>query len=216
MRKARKYSGLIIPIALVSWRVWSLGWTSFETLAHQPAGAAAADFKLSVMASMWVAVLALLFVAVVLEREPLSSIGFRWPTWGDLAWVPACLIATVIVESLWTMLLLSVSGHTTAIVHAPVAALPLGIRILMFGTEPFFEETVFRSYTIEKLESLTGTTGGAVCASVLGSSLMHGGWMLGLTIIPLGLGAAMLYVWRRSLPACLVFHSLWMLTALLW
>lgn len=167
------------------------------------------------MAAMWVAALVLLVMVRGVERESLHSIGFRRPSWGDLAWTPIVLIATVLIESIWTLLMLAASGNTTSVVHAPVTALPLGVRALVFATEPFFEETVFRAYTIERLESLTGTTTGAVCVSAIASALMHGGWTLGLAIVPLGLGSAALYAWRRNLPACIVLHSLWMLPALL-
>jgi len=211
----RKYIGLVIPIALVTWRVWSLGPTSFETLAHQPAGAAATDFKVSVVATMWIGAIALMLVVRALERQPLDSIGFRRPSWRDLAGVPIVVIASALLETLWTLVLLTAGGHTTSIVPVSASALPLGVRVLMFGTEPFFEETVFRGYAIERFESLTSSTTGAVCGSALASSLMHGGWTLGLAIIPLGLGSAALYAWRRNLWACVLFHSLWMLPILL-
>jgi membrane protease YdiL (CAAX protease family) len=216
LRDARKYFGLVVPFGFVAWRLWSLGRTSFETLAHQPTGAAGAAFKLSPMEAMWGAVLALIFVVVVLERQQPASIGLRWPTWPDLVWVPVVLIASLLLESLWTLFLLALRGDSiSALAHAPVSPLPVRVRLVMLATEPLFEETVFRGYLVERIQSLTGSVSAAVCVSALASSLMHGGWALGFAIVPLGLGEAVLYAWRRNLPACLLLHVLWMLLPML-
>ena len=216
LRDARKYLGLVIPFGFVAWRLWALGRTSFATLAHQPTGAAGAAFKLSVMAAMWAAVLALIFVVVVLEREQTASIGLRWPTWPDMGWVPVVLIASLLLESVWTLFLLALNGDSiSALAHAPMPAFPVRVRLAMLATEPVFEETVFRGYLIERIQSLSGSVSAAVCVSALASSLMHGGWTLGFVIVPLGLGEAVLYAWKRNLPACLLLHVLWMLLPML-
>jgi uncharacterized protein len=217
MREGRRYVGLVIPIAFVVWRLWSLGLTSLETLRKQPTGAAAAHFKMSIMWEMWGAALALILIVIVIERVPLVSIGFRKPSSRDLAWVSIVAVVSVLLELVWALAFGWLSGYSqSTIPHgAPTSALPFAVRLLMFVTEPVFEETVFRGYLIEHIEWLTGITPLAVGISALGSSLMHGGWTLGLLILPFGLAAAILYAWRRNVPACLILHALWMLPALM-
>ena len=206
-----------MPIGFAGWRVASLGRTSFETLREQPPLAQAAHFKTVLMWEMSAATVALILIVLLVEREPLGSIGVRSPSWRDLGPIAAIFIASVVGAFLSGAALLILSGYSlspqTIPRGIPGSAFPARVRLLMFVVEPVFEETVYRGYFIERLDSLIGSTAVAVAASALCSSLMHGGWgTLALGPLPLGLSSAALYSWRRNLPACWLLHSLWMLT----
>jgi membrane protease YdiL (CAAX protease family) len=81
---------------------------------------------------------------------------------------------------------------------------------------------MFRGYFIERVEELTGSALIAVAGSCVLFGLAHAsGWGFGAVFVDAAVGTsyAILYVWRRNLPACMITHFatdlpvLWLLLA---
>jgi len=74
-----------------------------------------------------------------------------------------------------------------------------------------WEATAFRFYLIESVERMTGNRGLAGTLSVIVSVAAHlPAWGVrgSLQRIPFSILLAALYIWRRSLPSCLLAHGL--------
>lgn len=149
-----------------------------------------------------------LATTLYVDRRPLTSIGLRRPGGWDVSWA----IAFFIVGGA-TQLLLKPVVSLSGLNVIPIRTLELR-PILDWGSivaAAVGEELVFRGYLLERLEELSGS---AVAAVVL-SSALFGLWHLpiwgGGEIIlagSWGILVALLYVWRRNLPACMLAHLL--------
>ncbi len=159
-----------------------------------------------------VALVCLLVYFVWRNREPLSSIGwkFAWPEvpLGVALFLPIALGAGVI----------------EALARAAGAALPTtapsfltargtGGMILASAlviVVAFTEETIFRGYLILRFGNVTGSTAAAVLISSLLFAAGHGyeGAAGIIGVFYLGLMFALIYIWRGSLVAPMVIHFL--------
>ena len=161
-----------------------------------------------------------IFAAVVLiwlafvERLPLTSIGFRWPTWKTFLFALAGAAAVLFVMILHMGLIVRVFHLDTTTVLAQqrmILSKPYWFRVVLVLRAAVVEEVVFRGYMIEKVRQLTGSGLLAVAVSVLTFTWAHyAGWGA-VQLIPVfgaGTALALLYVWRRDLPSNMLAHFL--------
>ena len=161
-----------------------------------------------------------IFAAVVLiwlafvERLPLTSIGFRWPTWKTFLFALAGAAAVLFVMILHMGLIVRVFHLDTTTVLAQqrmILSKPYWFRVVLVLRAAVVEEVVFRGYMIEKVRQLSGSGFLAVAVSVLTFTWAHyAGWGA-VQLIPVfgaGTALALLYVWRRDLPSNMLAHFL--------
>lgn len=107
-------------------------------------------------------------IAVVAERQSFTDIGFRRPSWVDLAYALVTALAALLVfagtDPLVTALGLSVASDTGTM----TAGVGLGVAVAGAVTAGIIEEVLFRGYAIERLLEYTG------------SSVVAGGFAWGL------------------------------------
>jgi membrane protease YdiL (CAAX protease family) len=162
----------------------------------------------------WFYAAAVLIWLCIVERLPLSSIGFRRPTWKTLLFAVLGTIAALLVFTVHF-------GVIVRVFHLDAAAaleqrriilnLPYWFRVLMVLRASVVEEILFRGYIIEKVRQLTGSAALAIALSVLTFTVAHfAGWGLVHLIPVFGVAVvfALLYVWRRDLPSNVLAHFL--------
>lgn len=159
----------------------------------------------------WALFVFIIFYVLVIERRPLSSIGFRAPGVMDL--VLGFIFAVVMVFGMgfiFSVLLpalhLSVAQKITALFQAP-----FWFRILLVTRAAFVEEIAFRGYGFERLTEFSGSKWLAALVTCALFTLAHysgGGW--GQVIIAAwgGVMLTALYLWRRNLWANILCHWL--------
>lgn len=154
-------------------------------------------------------VVILLYVLVV-ERRPLSSIGFRRPgIWdiviGVLA-VLAIIVGGVVINAVEASLHLAVKPQIAALF-----ATPFWYRVFIAFRAAVAEETAFRGYGFERLVDLTGSKWLAAFVTFALFSLAHyqgGGLALLLVAAWGGFVLTAVYLWRRNLWATIITHVL--------
>jgi CAAX protease family protein len=196
-RAERRASVLEANVREISPRIYQV--TSSEFLVH---------FQKTTLQSIVVylaVALVLIAIVVLWERLPLASIGLRKPSVRDLA---ASLGAFVLALPIAFALHLLRFPRQDPRLLAILLSLPLSTRLAMVGSAWFFEEVAERGFLIERVETLTGSTGVAIASSCCVMSLMHAGWGWSgaLAILPDSLIFAVLYVWRRNPWACMLLH----------
>lgn len=94
---------------------------------------------------------------------------------------------------------------------AVILALPLPVLIAIILTTSITEEILFRGYPIERLRVLTGHLWIGVTISMVLFLISHLLFFGPQWLLYQGVGLLLfyvLYVWRRSLAACMVMHLL--------
>ncbi len=93
-----------------------------------------------------------------------------------------------------------------------LAAIPVGVRLILPITAGVCEEFAFRGFAIEEIGLLTGSRWLGAAVSVVFFGLGHVGTYGFSTavFIPMTLGAAItfLYMWRGNLPLCMLMHTI--------
>lgn len=183
-------------------------------------GGSASNFErgfAAVMVLRWVAVALMLLFIVAVERQPLSSVGIRLPSRGDIALaLTAGAIALLLffpIYLLWHGPGFDANTQTGEVVRT------LGIagRAQVAVNAAVVEELFFRGVLIERLIRVVGRPWALwVAAPVsfvlfVGLHYTSGSAGLAQTVagdIPGGLVLVGLYVLRRNLPACMLAHSI--------
>ncbi len=155
-------------------------------------------------------VVVLLYVSLV-ERRPLSSIGYRSPgikniVFGLLGAVVAFIGTGVIFQMLLPALHININGQLST-----VATMPLWFRVLLVTRAAVVEETLFRGYGLERTAELTGSTWIAGLITWALFTMAHlSSWGWGQVIIAAfgGLVLTLLYLWRRNIWANILTHWL--------
>jgi len=144
------------------------------------------------------------------EAKPFQSIGLKPVTVGDLS---AALVSGIAASWSIQFMIHSFVPQVTALSirnpHSEWLTIPLLLRLAFDAANVIAEEVAQRAYIIERVESMTGSLTLAVVASALVCLLGHTperGLTAPLLLIPGILVLCGLYVWRRSLPACVVAH----------
>lgn len=162
----------------------------------------------------WMFAAAVLLWLVFVERLPLSSIGFRWPTWKTFlfAVIGAATVLFVMILHMGVIVRVFHLDTTTILAQQRVIlSQPYWFRVLLVLRAAVVEEVLFRGYMIEKVRQLTGSAALAIAVSVLTFAGAHyAGWGA-VQLIPVfgaGMILALLYVSRRDLPSNILAHFL--------
>ena len=162
----------------------------------------------------WIFAAGVLIWLAFVERLPLTSIGFRWPTWKTFLFALAGAAAVLFVMILHMGVIVRVFHLDTTTVleqQRMILSKPYWFRVVLVLRAAVVEEIVFRGYMIEKVRQLTGSGLLAVAVSVLTFTWAHyAGWGA-VQLIPVfgaGTALALLYVWRRDLPSNMLAHFL--------
>ncbi|HEY2104335.1 MAG TPA: CPBP family glutamic-type intramembrane protease [Candidatus Binataceae bacterium] len=160
------------------------------------------------------AVVAILFILIRWERRPLNSIGWRTPRLIDLVFGVAGFVAiqqaTLMTWGIMLRVMPSVAADTRAVAILS-SNLPLAVDLLASISSAVAEEVGFRGYALERLSEITGSlwigAGIPYVIEVLCHAPIWGLRGMLLKAPPL-LILVLLYLWRRSLPACILAHLL--------
>lgn len=166
--------------------------------------------------AVWWAILAAMLIWVIaVERRPLSSIGFKMPTWRTPVFALVAAVVTLVVVGGGTQVLLK-TYHLTQNREAlsTILATPWLYRFVLVTRAAVVEETLFRGYGIERLQELTGSKilAGVVTLAVFTyAHLAYWGVVQLLFAGGAGLMLTALYLWRRDLWSNILAH--WLIDA---
>lgn len=159
--------------------------------------------------AMW-ALLALVFaIALLWEKQPLSSLGLRRFSWCAIGWglaLAAAMIYAIVPVLSWALRSSGIAGFEAGM--AKVLALPIWIRLIAAITAGIVEDGLFLGYAFTRLEQLVGVWAGGVI-SVAASALLHlsnWGWGPVAAYLVTGAIATAFFAWRRDLLANMVAH----------
>lgn len=201
--RGRALGGLLLALAvgdlpIAHWLV------AGDSMAHKLAGEAI----------FWCCALAVILWLTAVERLPLSSIGFRRPTWKNAGLaILAALVTTGIMVLQFAVIIpaLHLDASRSVAVQQTILRTPFWYRFLLVLRAAVMEEIVFRGYMIEKVRQLTGSTTLALLVSIAAFTYAHlRGWGP-VQLIPVAGAAVVLglfYIWRRDLPANMLAHFL--------
>lgn len=160
----------------------------------------------------WVLTLGVYAYVLVVERRALSSIGLHRPRLLDivLAAVTAGLLVAGFVPIelfIFPVLHLHINMH----VYDMIKESPLPYRVLLVTRAAVAEETIFRGYSIERLQQWSGSRwlAGAVTWALFTYAHLKS-WGVAQLIVAAygGLLLTVLYLWRRNLWANMLAHWL--------
>ena len=104
----------------------------------------------------WAAVVLVLLYVTLVERRPLSSIGFRRPTWGDyLPAIAAALVAVVGMGLIYALLFPALHLQMNKAAMQGIIHTPFWYRVLLVTRAAVAEEILFRGYPIPRVEELS-------------------------------------------------------------
>jgi membrane protease YdiL (CAAX protease family) len=152
-----------------------------------------------------------LYVLIV-ERRPLSSIGWNGISWKTFAFGAAGAVAVLAFAGavvVFGLPLLHLVQNGEAL--KKMAALPYGLRFAIVLRAGIVEELLFRGYGIERLRELTGNkyVAGAITLALFSlAHLSHWGMAQIAVAGAAGLVLTALYLWRRDLATNIVAHFL--------
>ena len=159
-------------------------------------------------------VFAIFFIVIEWERRSLESIGWRTPWLKDVVFGVAAFVVMQEVTLVTWELAPKMIPSAVAETHAGDAlylSLPLALNLLGAISNAVAEEVGYRGYALERLSEITGSTwlgaGIPYVIEVLCHAPIWGFHGMLLEAPPL-LILVLLYVWRRSLPACILAHLL--------
>jgi uncharacterized protein len=165
-------------------------------------------------AIIWGFAVILLLWLTLAERLPLSSIGFRAPTWkGVVLGIVTAIVITAAMVLQFVVIIPMFHLSTAAIVARQQAIMhtPYWYRVQLVLRAAFTEEIIFRGYLIEKVRQLSKSATLAVIVSVAVFTYAHlRGWGP-VQLISVGISGivlALLYVWRKDLPSNMLAHFL--------
>jgi membrane protease YdiL (CAAX protease family) len=162
-----------------------------------------------VVAFEWAAALAVLALVRVHEHLPFTSLGLHRLRWGDIGWGILFWIIGLLAFVVTLPLAQAVGVRSATLTE--LARIPLALRIALPLTAGVCEEILFRGYAIERLTALFGSKWIAAALSLICFSAYHiAGFGLGgaLQIAAWSVVVTSLYLWKRSLPACILMHIL--------
>jgi membrane protease YdiL (CAAX protease family) len=163
-------------------------------------------------AFLWALGAVVVLYVLIVERRPLSSIGWNRPSWRTLAYGALGAGAVFVFAGaviIFGLPLLHLQQNAEALKQ--MAALPYGLRFSIVLRAGIVEEILFRGYGIERLRELIGNkyVAGAITLAVF--SLAHlSHWGLAQLVVAGAAGFVLtaLYLWRRDLATNMVAHFL--------
>lgn len=158
----------------------------------------------------WGLVLIVLLYVRVVERRPLSTIGFKRLTGKSVLWGIAGGIAILTFAGLSIIILLPLLHlKQNAQALSALVAMPLWYKVAIVFRAAICEEVLFRGYGIERLQELSGSrfvAGLVTLALFTVGHLSHWGWAQLIVAGAAGLVLTVLYLWQRDLGANMIAH----------
>lgn len=105
----------------------------------------------------WAIAVAVVGVAVGIEKQSLTDIGFRRPTWTDLGYVLVTAVAALLVFVLTDSVVEAVGLPVRADAGTMAPGVSFGVAISGAVTTGIVSEVLFRGYAIERLLEHTGS-----------------------------------------------------------
>jgi uncharacterized protein len=161
---------------------------------------------------IWWAVVGFLLAYVrIVERRPLSSLGFRALTRADFVVAIAAALAMVVGLATIYFVLFPRLGINENSQIAVLFTTPLWWRIVSVIRAAVGEEVLFRGYAIDRLEGFTGNRGVAAAVSCAVFAAAHVGPWGWAHLFIAGFGGVMLtalYLWRWNLWVNIIAHAI--------
>ncbi len=152
----------------------------------------------------------LLLYVLVVERRPLSSIGFKRPSWKTFVYgIGGGLIAAFGIGALFAVLFPMLGLKMNQGAMNTLLQTPFWFRVLLVTRAAVVEETLFRGYGIERLEEFTGSRWIAAAltwAAFTVAHLSYWGWAHLMIAGGAALILTALYLWRRDLICNMLAH----------
>lgn len=160
---------------------------------------------------LWgLAVVVLLLYVALIERRPLSSIGFRkFGFWGIVSAIVAGVLMVVAVVVIYTYVFPALHLRINIGEMNKLIATPFWYRLLLVTRAAVAEETLFRGYPIERIEELTRSRALAGLISWAAFTIAHlssWGWAQLIVAGTGGVILTVLYLWRRNLWVNMIAH----------
>ncbi len=168
--------------------------------------------RLAREAIWWLLGAAVMLWVVLVERQPLSSIGLSLPTFRSFIWGVAgavLMIATVMLSYAVIFPLLGLKMNMAAVGN--ITHVPLWLQTATMARAGVVEEIIFRGYAIERIEALTGRKwlAGVVSATIFIAVHISSWGYAQLIVVAFGaLILTTLYLWRRDLASNILAHFL--------
>jgi membrane protease YdiL (CAAX protease family) len=177
-----------------------------------PSGLRANDEILINEAVIWAMALAVLAIVLFWERLPLSSIGFRRPSWGAF-FAGAAVTGGLMAVALAAAGLIAAAGFPIDNQDQEnlVIGLPIWLQVLVVISAGITEEILFRGYPIERITALTGRRWlGALLPVIVFGAVHAPFWGVAHAVVAgfEGLLLTAVYVWRRNLWINITAHAL--------
>jgi membrane protease YdiL (CAAX protease family) len=162
------------------------------------------------LAFMWLLFMTLLILVRKWENRTLDSIGFGKIGWRELLTAIGFGILLMIAVPLLSLIagLILPSDESGSISSA--AQNPSWLLFAGIITAAVTEETLFRGYTLERLNEWTNSKWFSSLVSLLFFTFIHfNGWnaahIIGV-VLPLGCALIAIYWWKRSLTFVIIVH----------
>jgi membrane protease YdiL (CAAX protease family) len=160
----------------------------------------------------WVLFVAVCAYVLLVERRPLSSIGFTRPGWLDITLgVITALVMAAGIVFIWSVIfpLLHLQLNTGQM--NTLLDQPFWYRLLVVTTAAVVEETLFRGYPIGRIGEWSGSRALGGVITWLAFTYAHlGGWGWAHLLVAgfAGLLLTILFLWRGNLWANILAHWL--------
>jgi membrane protease YdiL (CAAX protease family) len=158
----------------------------------------------------WAVACFVIIWVLLVERQPVASIGFRKPDKRSLrlaCWTAAFISAVMIIQFFVVLPLLGLTHAAEQ--RQQILALPWWMRLLTVVRAAVTEEIIYRGFTIERVFWLTRSKVVALVISVIAFAAAHlRGWGPS-QLLPVAIGGVALgwlYLARRNLPANMLAH----------
>ena len=161
---------------------------------------------------LWALGAVVVLYVLIVERRPLSSIGWNGISWKTFAIGAAGAVAVIaFAGAVIAIVLPFLHLQQNAEALKQMVALPYGLRLFIVLRAGIVEEILFRGYGIERLRELIGNKYVAGAITLVIFSLAHlSHWGLAQLVVAgaAGLVLTVLYLWRRDLGTNMVAHFL--------
>ncbi len=158
----------------------------------------------------WLAVAVLILYVLLVERRPLSSIGFRKLLLWDIPIAilgGVLMVATIMV--IYSVIFPALHLQMNSGEMSKLLATPFWYRFMLVTRAAVAEEILFRGYPIERLEEVTRSRFAAGTISWAAFTIAHlSAWGFPQLLVAGsgGIILTVLYIWRRNLPANMIAH----------
>lgn len=151
----------------------------------------------------------LLFVRFV-EREPLSVIGLRRPTWKTLVFgLLGGAVMTAAIAGVYIFVYPLIHAVPDVGSGSPLPPTPMFLQVAIVVRAAVFEEVFYRGFAIEHLTVLTRSRWIAAAISFIAFTAAHLSSWAAPHLLVAGAGGIVLtalYLWRRDLPSNMIAH----------